>query len=74
MKVKGISRELIDTMVSRGNQLGQGRQVGTIGFINDNGVIDCYNQIIDGGVSGLPHRHMLQEISHRDNASLIEMI
>lgn len=74
MKIKGISRDLIDTMVQRGNQLGQGRQVGTIGFINEDGVIDCYNQIIDGGVSGLPHRHMLQEISHRDKASLIEMI
>ncbi|MFW6301127.1 MAG: peptidase S7 [Bacillota bacterium] len=74
MKIKGISRDLIETMVRRGNQLGQGRQVGTIGFINEAGVIDCYNQIIDGGVSGLPHRHMLQEISHRDKASLIEMI
>lgn len=74
MKVKGISHDLIDTMVQRGNQLGQGRQVGTIGFINEEGVIDCYNEIIDGGVSGLPHRHMLQKISHRDKASLIEMI
>lgn len=74
MKIQGISRDLVNTMVQRGNQLGQGRQVGTIGFINEDGVIDCYNQIIDGGVSGLPHRHMLQEISHRDKASLIEMI
>jgi len=74
VKIQGISRDLVNTMVQRGNQLGQGRQVGTIGFINEDGVIDCYNQIIDGGVSGLPHRHMLQEISHRDKASLIEMI
>lgn len=74
MKVQGISNKLVEKMVQRGNQLGQGRQVGTIGFINSRGIIDCYNQIIDGGVSGLPYRHMLQEISHREHASLLEMI
>lgn len=74
MDIKGIARPLVEKMVNQSNILGQGRKVGTIGYVDDDGVISSYSEIIDGGVSGIPHRIMLSEISHRENASLLEMI
>ena len=74
MEITGIARPLVEKMVNQSNRLGQGRKVGTIGYIDEEGVISTYSEIIDGGVSGIPHRIMLSEISHQENASLLEMI
>ncbi|MFW6271015.1 MAG: peptidase S7, partial [Bacillota bacterium] len=58
----------------RANELGQGRDVGTIGFIDDKGYIVSCTEIINGGASGLPYRLMLSKITEQKNISLLEMI
>ena len=74
MEINGISDSLVNKMVKRSNRLGQGRQVAAIGFVDEEGIISGHSRIIDGGVSGIPHRLMLAEISHQEKASLLEMI
>ena len=73
-EVKGIAEEIVNRLVERSNQLGEGRSVGTIGFIDENGYIANYNKIIDGGLSGLPYRMLLSEVSPKNQCSLVEMI
>ena len=71
LEVKGIAEEIVNRLVERSNQLGEGRSVGTIGFIDDNGYISGYNKMINGGLSGLHYRMLLSEVSKNNYCSLL---
>ena len=73
-EVKGIAEEIVNRLVERSNELGEGRSVGTIAYLDDQGYISSYNKIINGGLSGLPYRLLLSEISQKNYCSLLEMI
>ena len=73
-EVKGIAQEIVNRLVERSNQLGEGRSVGAIAFVDDNGYVSSYNKIINGGLSGLPYRILLSEVSRTKYCSLLEMI
>ena len=73
-RIQGISTQVVEKLVSRGNLLSQGRPVGAIGYVDSEGVISSYNRLTDGGVSGLPFRQLLEDISHHSHVSLLEMI
>ena len=74
LEVKGIADGIVNKLVKRSKKLGEGRSVGTIGFINDSGYITTCSKIINGGLSGLPYRMLLSEISGEENCSLLEKI
>ncbi len=74
MKINGIFEGIINVLVERGNTLGQGRSVGTIGFVDSNNCISAYSEIVDGGLSGLPYRKLLSRLVKRKNISLLELI
>lgn len=74
MEIKGISKELVDVILKRSNLLGQGRSVGTIGYIDEKGYISKYSKIIDGGLSGLPFRKLLAGAVEYAKGSLLEII
>jgi len=72
--IQGISKLVVEKLVNRSNKLSQGRPVGAIGYVDEEGIISSYNKLTDGGVSGLPFRKLLKNISAHDKASLLEMI
>lgn len=72
LKIKGISQELVDALVERTNSLSQGRNAGCIGFVNGDGVIDEACEIVDGGISGLPLRQLLDKITAMEGLSVVE--
>ena len=74
MKAKGISASIIDKIVKRSNHLSQGRAVGTLGFINEEGYIDSITELVDGGVSGLPYRKILSKVAKIKGESLLEIM
>jgi len=74
LKINGIFEGIINVLVERGNTLGQGRSVGTIGFVDSNNCISAYSEIVDGGLSGLPYRKLLSRLVKRKNISLLELI
>lgn len=74
MEVKGIAESIVDKLVNRSNHLSQGRAVGVIGFVNQEGYIDSITEIVDGGVSGLPYREILAKVAKRKGESLLEII
>ena len=73
-EIKGIAEEIVNRLVERSKQLGEGRSVGTIAYLDKNGYISSYNKIINGGLSGLPYRLLLSEVSKKKYCSLLEMI
>ncbi len=73
-EIKGISEKIVNKMVQRANKLGQGRSVGTIGFVNKNGYIYKSTKIINGGTSGVPFRLLLAEVTDGDHFSFLEMV
>ncbi|MTI60776.1 MAG: peptidase S7 [Firmicutes bacterium] len=74
MKIKGIARELIDCLVDRSNKLGQGRSIGLLAFIDKQGYISTYSDMVDGGLAGLPFRMMLSAVLNNTTGSLLELI
>ncbi|MFO7818773.1 MAG: peptidase S7 [Halanaerobacter sp.] len=74
MKVKGIAEAIVDRIVARSNHLSQGRAVGCIGFVNEEGYIDAVTELVDGGVSGLPYREVLSKVAKRKGESLLEIM
>ena len=74
MKVKGIAQSIVNKLVTRSNHLSQGRAVGVIGFVNQDGYIDSITEIVDGGVSGLPYREILSKVAQRKGESLLEIM
>ncbi|MCK8825862.1 peptidase S7 [Fuchsiella alkaliacetigena] len=74
MQVKGIAKSIVDKLVDRTVELSQGRAVGTIGLVNEEGYIDSISPLTDGGVSGLSYRKMLSKVVDVDGRALIEGI
>ncbi|MGM0410657.1 MAG: peptidase S7 [Bacillota bacterium] len=73
-EIKGIAKEIVKRLVEKSNHLGEGRSVGTIAFLDDKNYISSYNKIISGGLSGLPYRLLLSDLTTDNDCSLIEMI
>ena len=74
MTVNGISKQIVDKLVDRSIELSQGRSVGAIGFVNQEGYIDSMSEIVNGGISGLPYRMLLGKVTSINGKSLLEAI
>lgn len=74
MKVQGIAESIVDHLVKRSNQIGQGRGVGGIGLVNAKGYIDALSPIEDAGVSGIPFRKVLAQLVDLKGRSILEGI
>jgi hypothetical protein len=74
MRVKGIAESIVNKLVTRSNHLSQGRAVGGLGFINQEGYIDSITELVDGGVSGLPYRKILSKVAKIEGESLLELM
>jgi len=61
--VKGIAGYIVDGLIQRTNKLGEGRGAGCFGVANDEGIVDRISPIIDGGISGLPLRMLLSQLT-----------
>ncbi len=74
MKIRAIAESLVNDLIKRSNELGQGRKTAAIGYADKDGVVNRHSSFIEGGVSGIPHRVMMGKIDPREHASLLEMI
>ncbi|GAB6098933.1 hypothetical protein JCM16358_08120 [Halanaerocella petrolearia] len=74
MEIKGLANFIIERMVERSNHLSQGRAVGALGFVNQDGYIDAISELVDGGLSGLPQRMMLSKLVETEDESLLEAL
>ncbi|MCK8816564.1 peptidase S7 [Natroniella sulfidigena] len=74
MRIKGIAKFIVDRIVERSKYLSQGRSVGAIGFVNQEGYIDALSELVNGGLSGIPYREMLSKVVEADGKSLLEII
>ncbi len=74
MKIKGIADFIVQRMIDRSNSLSQGRSVGALGFVNEDGYIDAVSELVDGGISGIPHRKMLSKVVETEGKSLLESL
>lgn len=72
MIVNGIAKLLVDALVQRTLELGQGRNVGCLGFLDDRGIISSHTEIVDGGLSGIPLRMLLNKITPMQGKPLVE--
>lgn len=62
MQVKGICRSIVDKLKERTVSLSQGRNAGCIGLVNPEQVVDRVTTLVDGGISGLPLRQLLDKV------------
>lgn len=74
MKIQGIAQSIVDRLVNRSNELGQGRGVGAIGVIDDEGYITACSEGVDGGISGIPYRQLLDQFVDFKGQSMLEGI
>lgn len=74
MQIKGIAREIVDNLVAETLELGQGRNAGCIGFIDEEGCISSSTALVSGGLSGVPLRVLLDKVIPMKNRSLLEGI
>ena len=74
MKIQGIASSIVDRLVERSNELGQGRGAGAFGLIDEEGYITACSEIIDGGISGLPFRQLLSKLARMEGRSILEGI
>ncbi|GAW91046.1 peptidase S7 [Calderihabitans maritimus] len=72
MRIKGIAGYIVDALVERTNQLGQGRNAGAIGLVNEDGYIDRCTELVDGGLTGIPLRMLLDQVTSMKNRPIIE--
>jgi hypothetical protein len=71
-EIKGIAKYIVDNLVKRTLELSQGRNVGCFGFVDNEGYVSTTTELIDGGLSGIPLRILLDKITSMDNKSMIE--
>ncbi|MHB1167482.1 MAG: peptidase S7, partial [Carboxydocellales bacterium] len=62
MQVKGICQSIVDKLKERTVSLSQGRNAGCIGLVNPEQVVDRVTTLVDGGISGLPLRQLLDKV------------
>ncbi|GAW31782.1 peptidase S7 [Carboxydocella sp. JDF658] len=72
MKVQGIAKAIVDKLLETSNRLGQGRNCGVFGLVNEQGIIDCITPLVEGGISGLPLRQLLKYICNMEGRPVIE--
>lgn len=72
MQIEGIAKYIVERMVTKTNEISQGRNAGCFGFINENNIVDRITPIVDGGLSGLLLRKMLDNIIEMKGRSAIE--
>lgn len=71
-KIKGIAGFLVDGLVESTRLLGQGRNVGCFGFIDEEGYISSHTELVEGGLSGIPLRVLLGKVAAMEGNSIIE--
>jgi len=74
MRIKGISRQLVEAMTERTNALGQGRNCGCIAFVDETGVISKAAEITDGGLGGVPLRQLINKVVPVKHKSMLEAL
>jgi hypothetical protein len=74
LQIKGIAREIVNKLVAKTLELGQGRNAGCIGFIDQDGIISNRTPLVNGGLSGVPLRMLLNKVVPMRNRSLVEGI
>lgn len=74
MIIKGITRDIIESLKQRTIELSQGRAAGCIGLIDAAGYISARSDIMDGGVTGLPLRRILGSVADIAGLSLLEAV
>lgn len=74
MEIKGIARGIVDALVARTVELGQGRGAGLLGFRDDDGYVTAASEIVDGGLKGVPLRILLSKVVGLEKVSLVEMV
>jgi hypothetical protein len=72
MQIDGIAKFIVDRLVAKTKEISQGRNAGCFGFANNEGVVDRITKVMPGGISGLPLRKLLCEITEMDSKSIIE--
>lgn len=72
MKVKGICRDIVEQVVQRTKELSQGRNVGSIGFIDEEGYLSSMTEPVDGGLGGIPFRSLLGQVADMAEKSIVE--
>lgn len=72
MKVTGIADFVVRKLVDITKEISQGRNAGCFGFTNENGIVDRITPVVKGGLSGLPLRKLLHNITDMEGKSLIE--
>ncbi|MHB9094430.1 MAG: peptidase S7 [Eubacteriales bacterium] len=72
MKVKGIAKQIVDSLIGITTEISQGRNAGCFGFVDEQGVVVKTTPIEEGGLGGLPLRKLLCHISEMKGKSLIE--
>ncbi|MFZ3170476.1 MAG: hypothetical protein WA118_00585 [Carboxydocellales bacterium] len=71
MQVKGICRSIVDKLKERTVSLSQGRNAGCIGLINPEQVVDRVTTLVNGGISGLPLRQLLDKVVPMQGSPII---
>ncbi len=74
MEIKGICRSIVEQLQERTVSLSQGRNAGCIGLINKAKIVDKITPIVDGGISGLPLRQLLNKITPMQGRPILEGI
>lgn len=74
MQVDGIAKYIVDKLVSITMKISQGRNAGCFGFVNENNIVDRITPVVEGGLSGLLLRKMLDNITDMKGKSSIEGI
>lgn len=72
MRLKGIAGYVVDALVRRTVELGQGRGAGCIGFIDQEGRVTRMTPLVDGGLGGIPLRRLLNGVVDMTGHSLLE--
>lgn len=74
MKIRGIASSIVDRLVERSNELGQGRGAGAFGLCDAEGYVTSCSELMDGGISGLPFRQLLSKLVDMQGRSILEGI
>lgn len=72
MEIRGIANYIVDELVQRTKELSQGRNASCFGLVNRDGIIDRTTEISNGGISGMPLRQQLNNITNMTGRCLLE--
>ena len=72
MRSKGICRSIVEKLKERTVSLSQGRNAGCIGLVNEEQIVDRITPLVDGGISGLPLRRLLDKVVSMEGRPILE--